>query len=166
MSASRCVSRARSGSSGSRRRRGRAQQRRGIAPAPEVEGHLRAHALKLGAAELVERPGVGGRQQRLGGQEVGGLELGAGGGQGPRGPLPGVGGERDRPVQERGGGGDAAAALGARRRIQQLLGHVVVGGAWPRAPDARRAGRDRCTGSVAAASAPWAARRCAGDAAR
>ena len=62
---------------------GRRQQRRGIAAAPEIERHLGPHALKLRAAELVERAGVGGGQERLRGQEVRGLELGAGGRQGP-----------------------------------------------------------------------------------
>ena len=62
---------------------GRREERRGIATAPEVERHLGPHALKLGAAELVERAGVGGGQERLRGQEVRGLELGAGGRQGP-----------------------------------------------------------------------------------
>ena len=70
------------GIQGLQARRGTAQEGRGVAAAPQIKRHLRAHALQLRAAELVEGAGVGGGQQRLRGQVVRRLELGAGGRQG------------------------------------------------------------------------------------
>ena len=129
-----------------------AEQTRGVAAAPEVEGDLRAHALKLGAAELVQRPGVGGRQQRLRGQEVRGFDLARAAARARDARCPGSAVNVTALSRNAAEAAMPAAALCARRRVQQLLGDVVIGAVAACARcQARRSGS--LPGSVAAASA-------------
>ena len=126
-SASRYASRASAGLNGSSRLAASSSSRAASAPRVRAKVICARSRARRARCELVELRRVGGRQElerRLG---RGRVELGLRGGQRPRGAAGRVGGELDRPRQERGRGGDAAACPGTLGRALQLGGQLLVG---------------------------------------
>ena len=125
--ASRYVSRARRTSSGSSFLRGLQQQQRSVAAAVLGERDLGPEQLDARAPELVQRPGLRGRQEPVRHVERPGPEARLRGGERSLGPPRGIAGQRDRALQERGRGGQAAARLRPAGRALELRGDLLVG---------------------------------------
>ena len=102
------------------------------------ERDLGPQQIDAGSPELVERPGLRGRQQPAGRIERARPEAGLGGRERSVGSPRGIARQRDRTLQERGRGGEAAARLRPARRELELARDLLVGpggrsGQMPRA---------------------------------
>ena len=102
------------------------QQQRRVAAAVLGERDLGPEQIHAGPPELVERPGLRGRQQPARHVERPRPQAGLGGGERPVGSPRGIAGQRDRALQERGRGGEAAARLRPARRALELARDLLV----------------------------------------
>ena len=103
------------------------QQQRSVAAAVLGERDLGLEQIHAGAPELVERPGLRGRQQPASHIERPRPQAGLGGGERSVGAPRGIAGQRDRALQECGRGGEAAARLRPARRELELARDLLVG---------------------------------------
>ena len=106
--------------------RGLEQQERSVAAALLGERDLRPEQIHARPPELVERPGLRGRQQPVGHFERPCAQAGLGGCERSVGAPRGISGQCDRTLQERGRGGQAAARLRADRGALELRRDLLV----------------------------------------
>ena len=107
--------------------RGLEQQQRRLAAAVLGERDLGLEQIQAGPPELVERPGLRGREQLASHVERSRPQAGLGGRERSVGPPRGIARQRDRALQERSGGGQAAARLRPDGRALELQGDLLVG---------------------------------------
>ena len=125
-SASRYVSRASAGSSGSSRLAARSSSGGASLPRRCANASRAAQPLHAGALELVERAELGQREQVERGLGGAGLVLGLRRGERALGAPRGIDRQRRRALEEGGRGGQSAAGLGAVGRALELGGDVLV----------------------------------------